>query len=432
MTTVYKFGGASIQDAAAIRHLGEVLATTRERPLVVVVSAMGKTTNALEALLAAARSDDDRDYRSRLDELRSAHLATVDALFGDRKATVAERVEALFEELDHRHRTHRREPRPFHYDQTICFGELLSTTIVAAWLNASGTATDWHDARELIVTDAHHQAANIDWQATGAKVRSLDLGSGRLLITQGFIGGTPDGVSTTLGREGSDFSAAIFAHCLGAGELVIWKDVPGLFNADPRRFDNAVQLQRLSYDEAIELAWHGAKVIHPKTLAPLREQGIPLKVRSFEELGAPPSVISAEGASAATPAFILAEEQALLELRPRDFSFMDEARQHDILGRLVEAGVHANLIDSGATRLSLCLDAHPTRLEPLVEALAADYALERHDDLTLLTVRHPTEPLVEALSGNREILAERRNRDTAQRLFHSRECSETWHIPEGR
>ncbi|MDI5933327.1 aspartate kinase [Halomonas kalidii] len=432
MTTVYKFGGASIQDAAAIRHLGEVLATTRERPLVVVVSAMGKTTNALEALLAAARSDDDRDYRSRLDELRSAHLATVDALFGDRKAAVAERVEALFEELDRRHRTHRREPRPFHYDQTICFGELLSTTLVAAWLNAIGTATDWHDARELIVTDARHQAANIDWEATTSRVRGLAIDGDRLLLTQGFIGGTPDGVSTTLGREGSDFSAAILAHCLEAGELVIWKDVPGLFNADPRRFDNAVQLQRLSYDEAIELAWHGAKVIHPKTLAPLREKGIPLKVRSFEELGAPPSVISAEGASAATPAFILAEEQALLELRPRDFSFMDETRQHDILGRLVEAGVHANLVDSGATRLSLCLDAHPARLEPLVESLAADYALERHDDLTLLTVRHPTEPLLEALSGDREILAERRNRDTAQRLFHSRECPETWHIPEGR
>ncbi|MFY0992185.1 aspartate kinase [Halomonas sp. C05BenzN] len=429
MTTVYKFGGASIKDAAAIRHLGELLASVRTRPLVVVVSAMGKTTNALEALLAAARSDDEADYRSRLDELRRAHLATVDALFGDRAARVAERVAALFEELDRRHRAHWREPRPFHYDQTICFGELLSTTIVSAWLDEIGTATDWQDARELIVTDACHQAANIDWEATGRKIRALPRDGDRLLLTQGFIGGTPEGVSTTLGREGSDFSAAIFAHCLEAKELVIWKDVPGLFNADPRRFDNAVQLAQISYDEAIELAWHGAKVIHPKTLAPLRQQGIPLTVRSFEALDAPPSTISAEGASAAAPAFILAEEQVLLEVSPRDFSFMDEARQHDILGRLVEAGAHANLVDSGAMRLSLCLDSHPARLEPLVEALAADYALERHDDLTLLTVRHPSEPLLEALGGGREILAERRNRDTAQRLFRSSECPGTWHIP---
>ena len=430
MTTVYKFGGASIKDAAAIRHLGELLAPIRTRPLVVVISAMGKTTNALEALLAAARGSDDSDYRRRLDTLRNDHVATVEALFGDRAGPLTERVAALFEELDRRHRAHRREPRPFHYDQTIGFGELLSTTIVSAWLNEVGVATDWHDARKLIVTDARHQAANIDWPATRERVRALAPGGERLLLTQGFIGGTPDGVATTLGREGSDFSAAILAHCLEAEELVIWKDVPGLFNADPRRFDNAVQLQRLSYDEAIELAWLGAKVIHPKTLAPLQQKGIPLTVRSFEEPDAPPSIISAEGDAATTPACILADDQTLLEIHPRDLSFMDEARQHDILGRLVEAGLHANLVDSGAMRLSLCLDSHPARLEPLTEALAADYRVQRQDDLTLLSVRHPTGPLLEALSGNRELLAERRNVTTAQRLFRSKECPETWHLPD--
>ncbi|TFH85677.1 aspartate kinase [Billgrantia azerbaijanica] len=429
MTTVYKFGGAAIHDAAAIRRLGERLASDRTRPLVVVVSAMGKTTNSLEALLAAARHDDDTDYRARLEALRHDHLATAEALFGDRAAPVGERLGALFEELDRRHRRYRGEARPLHYDQTIGFGELLSTTLVAAWLNASGVATQWRDARELIITDDCHQAANVDWRATTQRIRGLGIGDDAIVLTQGFIAGTADGTPTTLGREGSDYSAAIFAHCLEAEAVVIWKDVPGLFNADPRRFANAVQLARISYDEAIELAWHGAKVIHPKTLAPLRHKGIPLVVRSFEALDAPPSIIAADGPDAPTPAFILAEGQALLELHPRDFAFMDEPRLHDIFGRLAAAGLHAGLVDLGAARLSLCLDAHPARLDPLVASLACDYALERYDALTLLTVRHPTDALLSALSGTRTILAERRNATTAQRLFLASECPATWHIP---
>ncbi|MCH4564259.1 aspartate kinase [Halomonas sp. EGI 63088] len=429
MTTVFKFGGASIRDAAAIRHLGELLAGVRTRPLVVVVSAMGKTTNALEALLAAARRGDNADYRTRLERLRHDHLATVEALFGDRAAPVTKRAAALFEELDRRHQCYRGEARPFHYDQTIGFGELLSSTIVNAWLNEIGVASDWHDARELVITDDCHQAANVDWRATTERIRGLGIAGDAVVLTQGFIGGTPEGISTTLGREGSDYSAAIFAHCLDAEEVVIWKDVPGLFNADPRRFTNAVQLERITYDEAIELAWHGAKVIHPKTLAPLRQKAIPLVVRSFEKPDAPPSIIAAEGPDAAIPAFILAEEQALVELHPRDFSFMDEPRLHDIFGRLAKAGLHAGLVDSGAARLSLCLDAHPARLDPLVASLACDYSLERYDALTLLTVRHPTDALLSALSGTRTILAERCNATTAQRLFLGSECPATWQIP---
>lgn len=430
MTTVYKYGGAAIQDAAAIRRLGERLAGDPTRPLVVVVSAMGKTTNALEALLAAARRGEDVAYRTRLDRLRHDHLATVEALFGDRAAPVTERIDALFEELDHRHQCYRGEARPVHYDQTIGFGELLSTTLIAAWLNHTGVATQWRDARELVITDACHQAANVDWDATTARIRGLGPDDDELLLTQGFIAGTADGTPTSLGREGSDYSAAIFAHCLDADDVVIWKDVPGLFNADPRRFDNAVQLERISYDEAIELAWHGAKVIHPKTLAPLRQKAIPLAVRSFEEPDAPPSIISAEGPDAPTPAFILADDQVLLEIHPRDFSFMDEPRLHDVFGRLAETGLHASLVDTGATRLSLCLGLHPERLDPLVASLAADYALARYDGLTLLTVRHPTEALLSALSGTRTLLAERRNTTTAQRLFLGSECPATWRIPD--
>ncbi|MDZ7853775.1 MAG: aspartate kinase [Halomonas sp.] len=430
MTQVFKFGGASIQDVAAIRRLGKLLTHFRARPLIVVVSAMGKTTNALEALLAAARGSEKADYHDRLETLRRDHLATVEALFGAKAGPVAERVEALITELDQRHRRHANRERPFHYDQTVGFGELLSTTIVSAWLEEAGMATEWRDARELVVTDDCHQAANVDWEATAERVRGLAADDGRIRVTQGFIGGTVEGVTTTLGREGSDFSAAILAHCLEAEEVTIWKDVPGLFNADPRRFDNAVQLERISYDEAIELAWHGAKVIHPKTLGPLQQKSIPLTVRSFENLEAPPSTIGRDTRfDTQTPSLVLREEQTLLEIHPRDLAFMDEPRQHDILGRLVEAGLHANMIDAGAMRLSLCLDGHPERLEPLVSSLCADYAVVRHEDLTLLTVRHGDDALLSALSAGRDSLAERRNANTAQRLFPSTQCQGTWHIP---
>ncbi|TLF53712.1 aspartate kinase [Halomonas urmiana] len=430
MTQVFKFGGASIRDAAAIRHLGDLLARFPARPLIVVVSAMGKTTDALEALLAAARGDDPADYRERLETLRREHLATVEALFGASAGPVAQRVEALITELDRRHRRHARRERPFHYDQTVCFGELLSTTIVAAWLEDTGLASEWRDARELIVTDGTHQAANVNWSATAERVRGLDLDDGRLRVTQGFIGATPEGDATTLGREGSDYSAAILAHCLAAEAVTIWKDVPGLFNADPRRVDNAVQLETISYGEAIALAWHGAKVIHPKTLAPLQQRAIPLKVRSFQDLAASGSTIGDDARrDGEVPALMLCEAQTLLEVRPRDFAFMDEARQHDILGRLVAAGLHAGLIDAGATRLSLCLDSHPERLEPLVASLSSNYAVTRRDDLTLLTVRHGDDALLRALGEGRDCLAERRNADTAQRLFPASQCPATWHVP---
>lgn len=432
MTQVFKFGGASIQDAAAIRRLGDLLARFPARPLIVVISAMGKTTNALEALLDAAREGEtDDDYRNRLEQLRQDHIATVEALFETKTGGVIDRVEGLIAELDLCHRRYEDRERAFHYDQTVCFGELLSTTIVSAWLNEHDIANRWLDARELIITDDCHQAAKIDWNITAQRIGKLDLDNKQLLVTQGFIGSTQDGLSTTLGREGSDFSAAIFAHCLDAESVTIWKDVPGLFTADPRRFDNAVQLAHLSYHETIELAWHGAKVIHPKTLAPLQHKSIPLVVRSFEKVDMAGSIIDEDTQDdGEQPSCILSEGQTLLEVRPRDFDFMDEARQHDILGQLVKAGLHAGLIDNTAMRLMLCVDSHAARLEPLVHSLEADYEVARQDDLTLITVRHPSDSLLTGLIEGHEILAERHNATTAQYLFRTAACPETWHIPE--
>ena len=432
MTTVFKFGGASIKDAEAIRHLTPLIKTQEDRPLIVVVSAMGKSTNKLEELLAAARDESQANlYHEHFEALKREHLAVIDTLFKNAHDSPARRVSALFDELDAQHRKYRDSTYAKHYDQTVCYGELLSTTIVAAWFNHCGTASDWHDARGLVHTDSCHQDASPDWPATARAVQEHLASSNRVVVTQGFIGSSDSGATTTLGREGSDFSAAIFAHCLDAHEVVVWKDVTGLFNADPRRFDNAVQLERLSYAEATELAWHGAKVIHPKTLGPLQEKAIPLTVRSFETPDAPPTVIDAEERFDTDVACcILREHQVLVEVRPRDFSFMDEPRIHHILGRLVAIGLHSNLLDSSAMRLALCLDAKPERIEPLVASLQGDYIVTRRHDLTLLTVRHPKPGMVEALGEGRETLAERRNATTAQRLFASRDCPKVWQLPE--
>jgi aspartate kinase len=430
MTRVYKFGGASIKDADAIRRLGTLLAEGVARPRAMVVSAMGKTTNALEALLAAARRDDRADYRRWLAAIRDDHLAVARALFGPDSQVAAE-LSRLVDELDAAHGAHREGPYPFHYDQTVGMGELLSTTLVAAWLNEIGVATRWCDARALIVTDDRHQAAEIDWAATHERIASLAAESDEVLLTQGFIGATEGGTMTTLGREGSDFSAAILAEALGADELTIWKDVTGLFNADPRRFTNARQIARLSYDEALEQTWYGAKVIHPRTLAPLQRAGIPLTVRSFLEPEAPPSTIGPEpGEGDRQPAFMLRDDQVLLDVSPRDGGFLDEARMAEILARLAEAGLHANLLDVEALRLRLCVDPAPEKLEPLADALATDYRVRRHEKLTLLTVRHPDEALLVRLDGHRTRLAERCSATTAQRLYLAAECPDTWQIPE--
>ncbi|WP_290793987.1 aspartate kinase [Halomonas sp.] len=430
MLRVYKFGGASIQDASAIRHLGELLAGKAPRPRAMVASAMGKTTNALEALLQAARQDDEALYRRRLAAIRDDHLDVAEALFGPGSA-VADELEQRLAELDAAHHSHRDAPFPFHYDQTVGVGELLSTALVAAWLNEIGVATRWCDARELILTDDRHQAANVDWAPTRERIASLEQVADEVLLTQGFIGATADGAMTTLGREGSDFSAAILAEALDADELTIWKDVPGVFNADPRRFTNARQIARLSYSEALEQTWHGAKVIHPRTLAPLQRRGIPLTVRSFLEPEAAPTVIGPEpGEGDTLPACMLRDDQLLLEVSPSDGSFVDEALIATVLTQFAEAGLHANLIDVEPLRLRLVVDNQPERLAPALEALTERFSVARRDGLVLLTVRHPDEALLEALDGGRTRVAERRNATTAQRLYRAAECPDSWRLPE--
>ena len=430
MPEFYKFGGASIKDAAAIRRLGELLSRHDLHPRALVVSAMGKTTNALEVLLDAARGDQQSVYQERLTAIRDDHLGVAQALFGA-DSTTAANLERLLEALDIAHRTHREAPFAFHYDQTVGFGELLSTTLLAAWLDAQGIPTRWCDARALIVTDDRHQAANIDWPATRERIASLADGEEALLLTQGFIGATAEGAMTTLGREGSDFSAAILAECLEAESLTIWKDVPGLFNADPRRFPNARQIRRISYAEALEQTWHGAKVIHPRTLAPLQRAGIPLTVRSFLAPEAPPSTIGPEpGDGDRQPALILRDDQLLLEISPREEGFVEAGLMAEALGALAEQGLNAHLLEVEAQRLRLVVDHRPERLPPLLARLEACGKVAHREGLALLTVRHPGEALMAALDTGRTALVARQSATTAQRLYPADACPDTWQIPE--
>lgn len=415
MVKVYKFGGASIRHADAIKRMAELLSRQKNDMLVVILSAMGKTTNALEALLAARRQRQLNVFNDLFNEFKSNHLEVVNGLFTKAPESLTETLEALFTRL-HENFTHYIDrPYDYQYDQTVCFGELISTQIAAAWLHHCGLPVCLIDARDYIKTDDEHRAASLNWPETCHRIQSLKKQKQNLFLTQGFIGSSPAGESTTLGREGSDYTAAIFAYCLDADETVIWKDVAGLLNADPRRFEQAVQLAHISYGEAIELAYYGATVIHPKTIKPLQNKSIPLKVQSFTSPDARPSIISANAAfDTHLPSFIVKDNQVLLSITPRDFSFMNEANLHKLFGMLAAHRIHANLIQTSAISLSLCADHDETKLKDFLVALKPDYSYKYNTQLDLLTIRHYTDELIEEMCRHRIVLLEQRSRVTLQ------------------
>ncbi len=415
MVKVFKFGGASIRNAAAFKKMAEILSAYKKDSLVIVLSAMGKSTNALEAMLAARRNGKIDLFEVLFSDFKDKHFEVVKDLFHEVPETLSASLEALFIQLHQHFAEYHNRPYDFHYDQTVCYGELISTHIAAVWLRHCGFAVSLIDAREYIKTDTQHRAASLNWAETCQKIQSLKAQKHSLFLTQGFIGSNMEGVSTTLGREGSDYSAAIFAHCLDADETVIWKDVPGLLNADPRRFDQAVQLAHISYGEAIELAYYGATVIHPKTIKPLQNKSIPLKVQAFADPEAKPSIISANAAfDTQIPSFIVKEKQVLLSITPRDFSFMNEVNLHKLFGMLATHRIHANLIQTSAISLSICADHDEEKLNDLLSALKPGYSFRYNTHLDLLTIRHYTDDLAEEMCRNRIVLLEQRSRITLQ------------------
>ncbi|MDE6622999.1 MAG: aspartate kinase [Alistipes sp.] len=389
---VYKFGGASVRNADGVRNLHKIIGD--ERNLFVIVSAMGKTTNALERVFEGVQKGDRTLCAEQIAALREYHAAIVDDLWHG--PTRLERVEELFGELERiaSETVYRPEDAELWYDTIVAFGELISTTIISEYLRFAGTENGWIDMRRCILTEQRHKDAAVDLEASARRLRDELAGRPEtVFVGQGFIGGAPDGTTTTLGREGSDYSAAVVANILDAESMSVWKDVDGVLNADPKIFPDAVQIAELNYLDTIELAYSGAQIIHPRTIKPLQNKNIPLYVRPFGDKRKPGTVIRGMSAPVDVPILILKKDQMLLTIRSRDFSFVLEEKFASIFSLLERFRIKANLIHNSAVNLSLCVD-NTWHMDEAVEALReAGFDVMKTSDMELLTIRGYTDEL---------------------------------------
>jgi aspartate kinase len=389
---VFKFGGASVKNAEAVKNIGQILKKYKGERLVVVISAMDKTTNQLENLVQALRQN--KDHHVILQDVLSFHRDMAKRLLG----SVCERAERFLDDLEDACEQVATLSWIQAYDRIVPFGELLSTSIIADYLSQE-LHVKWLDARRFIATDSFHTEANIEWGITERASREIisPLLSENVVITQGFIGSNAQRESTTLGREGSDFTAAILAYCLDADGLTVWKDVPGILNADPKLYGEAQQFSGISYREATEMTYYGAKVIHPKTLRPLAQKHIPLTVRSFLDHDAPGTLISAEHAVEKLPVYIFKDNQLLFTIEVRDNSFMDEKRLSLILAALDKQNVKINLMQNSALTFSFCMDNKAYKIEPLIDSLAGDFEVRYEEPLKLITIKNYDDRALKAL-----------------------------------
>ncbi len=412
---VFKFGGASVKDGVGVRNVANVLSHFPDDELLIVVSAMGKTTNALEEVVWAYT--EGRDVEEKVEALRRSHSAVLAEVAPNDVAAGAELVlhfDALKRSLSEKPSGNvDRE-----YDRIVSQGEVWSTLIVSAHLKSAGLDNTWIDARSVVRTDDHFRAARLDWEACEQKaalsLKPLLNRRPLRIVTQGFVGSTKDGQTTTLGREGSDFSAAIFAYLLDAESVTIWKDVPGMFNADPKLFPDTRLLSHISYREAIELSYFGASVIHPRTLQPLQKKHIPLFVRSFIELDAPGSTIDDRSENdSLIPSFIVKPKQLLISITPRDLSFIVEENLSGIFKLFASRNVRIDLMQNSAVAFSVVVD-DSARSRQLIEELLNEYEVRYNDGCELVTVRHFDEPTLAWLTQGKEVLIEQRSRSTAR------------------
>ena len=411
---VLKFGGASVKDAAGVKNLVHVLNTVGTQDTLVVVSAMGKTTNALERIIEVY-FEDKKKVNQEILILKEFHLQIINELFESKTAKVVRAVQEYFDELIDFLKRNKAPNYNFVYDQVVSYGELLSTTIIYHYFEHQGWESYWLDARACIKTDDYYRAANLNWEATQQEVQSHVKGKS-LVITQGFIGSSSNNFTTTLGREGSDYSAAIFAYALNAESVTIWKDVPGVLNGDPRVFKETQLLHQISYREAIELAFYGASVIHPKTLQPLQRKEIPLFVKSFENPEATGTAVSkGKTLDPMIPCFIIKKDQVLIRLSSIDFSFIVEENISYIFGLLHEYQMPVELIQNSAISFSVCVNNKYKRLEELVLVLRSRFKVEVKEQVDLFTIRHfDTKALASIRKNGKQILLEQRTEETAQ------------------
>lgn len=408
---IYKFGGASVRDAAGVRNVSDIV-TAADGRLVVVVSAMGKTTNALETLVDAFFSGRHDECAGIVAALSDSHLRAADELMGADSPCHAA-LRSLLARLAEKVAGQPSLNYDFEYDQIICYGELLSSVIVSHYLNSIGRPARWVDIRTALKTDDNYRDARIDWQLSATFVPDAFAGAD-VCVTQGFIGSTINNLTTTLGREGSDYSAAIIGHILDAESVTIWKDVPGVMSSDPRWYPDAQFLPRLSYWEAIEMTYFGANVIHPKTLKPLQNKNIPLRVRSFVNPGAEGTVISSfDNSDSLPPMLILRRNQIFISMSPKDFSFIMEDNLSQIFSIFSRHKVKINLLQNSALNFSVCIDNTP-KLPALLDELGRSYNTRYNDDLELLNIRHYDAATLASVISGKTIIDSQVTRKTAR------------------
>jgi aspartate kinase len=413
---VFKFGGASVKDAASVKNVLDILKRYPEDYLLVVISAMGKTTNRLEALIQAARLQDAENYQFHLSELQSYHQEIIAALFPKGNNFLQQQIDLYYKDLNAYFYLYENErPKEF-YDAVIRYGELLSTRIVSTYLDGSGLPTDFVDASDLVVTDNHFQSATVDMDQTKLSIIAALLPKfelKRIVVTQGFIGRSASGEPTTLGREGSDYSGAIFAYCLEAESLTIWKDVEGMYNADPRQFPRAVKIDELSYKDAIELSYYGASVIHPKTIQPLQNKKIPLYVKSFLNPALAGTAIF-DGAKNTIPCYIVKKEQVLVSLSTKNFAFIVERHLSHIFDVFAGLGMKINIMQNSAVNFSALFDAKEFDAQRIISVFDNSFSVRYNENLELVTIRHFDDAIVHELTQNRKVLLEQRTRETVR------------------
>lgn len=409
---VFKFGGASVKDAEGVQNVFEVLSKMKPSKKVVVISAMGKTTNAMEEIIHAYFNKKTAvpEYIQKSVEY---HSKITTALFS-KGHPIFEKVKELFAELKGFLAWNKSPQYDFVYDQVVCYGELISTSIVSAYLTERGIKNNWIDARDLIQTDTSYRDARVDWEATQIAIKS-HIDRNAISITQGFIGSDKNNFTTTLGREGSDYSGAIIAYCLGADDLTIWKDVPGVLNGDPRVFENTQLLHQISYEEAIELAFYGASVIHPKTLQPLQRKEIPLFVKSFlDPEAAGTAVRKGQTLVPDLPCFIVKKDQVLISLSSLDFSFMMEDNIGEVFRLLGTYKMKVDLIQNSAISFSVCVDNKFNHLDALIKHLKATFKVKAREGVSLYTIRHFTPKVLQQFEKNKTILVKQVAQNTVQ------------------
>lgn len=410
---VFKFGGASVKDAEGVRNVASVIQKKRGDNTLVVISAMGKTTNAMENVIKMYFQD-KQNLKTAVDFVVDFHLNIISDLFESKTHPVKKQVLGLFNELTGFMDWNKSPDYNYVYDQIIGYGELVSTTIVSAYLNEIGVSNTWKDAREVIKTDNYYRTGNVNWELTQELISS-EFSNKELLITQGFLGSDSNNFTTTLGREGSDYTAAIFAFCLNAESVTIWKDVPGVLNADPREFSDTQLLNTISYREAIELAFYGASVIHPKTLQPLQKKEIPLHVKSFLNPDAKGTkVTKGIGIEPAVPCFIVKKNQVMIALSSLDFSYIVEENISEIFNLLHLHKMKVDVIQNSAISFSVCFDNKYNKLDELLVKLKAKFRVNCYENVSLYTVRHYNNDAVKKIETDKDIVLKQLTQETIQ------------------